>query len=345
MPPDLDARAASAASARAGKAPRRRWLARTLAVTFGLLPAVVAAELLARILPAGSAGGAETAFDRGHLMHPRRGFFLLDGEEGYRPAPGHPAFAHHGALKNEYPLARTGGVPRVLCMGDSVTYRAFIVNGLAARAPHVEWWNAGVEGWNTRQQAAYLERICDGIQPDFVVVFLHLNDFEITPVRFVDDEGRFIEFRPSHPRELARFWFVRSALYRRWVGWTERPAVEQDLAAEVFANLARMRAHSAAHNARFAVVMLPPFAAPGELPQLYAEISAARTRNALAWLMSAGIPHFELASAVAGAAATGLPVGETPGDVLHPSPAAGDACAESLIQTGLLELLPAPKPR
>ncbi|MBI1381600.1 MAG: hypothetical protein GC161_11000 [Planctomycetaceae bacterium] len=320
------------------KARRGRWLVRAAAVALGVLLSVLALEGLVRLVPPAHAGGREQVFPPGHMMHPRRGFYVLDGEEGFRPSRTHPEYAAHGALKNDYPMARRAGVPRVLNIGDSVTHRGRIVGKLAELAPEIEWWNAGVGGWNTRQEAAYLERIGDAIAPDLVLVYLHLNDFEVTPVRFVDSEDRFVEFHPSRPRVLSRFWFVRSALYRLWVSWTDAPSGEEDLAEEVFTNLTRMERHAGQRGWAFAVAVLPPFAATDTLPEPLRSLCIERMARSLAWLGSNGIAHFDLREPVEATVRAGLPVDELPGDVLHPSWEAGEAMARYLLAAGLAEL-------
>ena len=321
------------------RAPRARCPVRVAAVALGLLLSACALELLVRLIPLAHKGGREVVFDHGHMMHPRRGYYLLDGEEGYRPSSSHPEYASHGALHNEYPLARRDGARRVLCIGDSVTQRGRIVGKLIELAPHIEWWNAGVGGWNTRQQAAYLERIGEGIAPDLVLVFLHLNDFEVTPVRFVDREGRFVEFHPSRPRVLSRFWFRRSALYRLWVAWTDAPAGEEDLAEEVFGNLVRMERYADRRGWGFAVALLPPFAPMDSVPEPLRSLCIERAARSSEWLEQSGMPHFDLAEPVEQTAAAGLPVDEVPGDLLHPSWEAGEASAKYLLERGLAELV------
>ncbi len=304
----------------------------------GLVAAVGVVEAALRARPLARVGGARTAHGTDHPFHPRQGLFVLDGEEGFRPSPTHPEYGEHGALQNPYPLARTPGVPRVLCMGDSVTQRATIVRGLVERRPDVEWWNAGVAGWDTRQQAAYLERIGPALAPDLVVVFVHINDFTSTPVHFVDGAGRLVQFRASAPRLLSQWWYGHSAIYRAWVGVFTPIGSEQEFAAEVLRALARMNSECDRRGWKLAVAMLPVFAAPNSLPPTLEALAQGRRERVLAWAEQASLPHFDLLPPVAEIAAAGLPVDETPGDVHHPSPAVGDRSAAFLLEHGLAAL-------
>ncbi len=318
-----------------------RLCAAALGLCAGLVLSVPMLEVAARTLGSASLGGTRLAHPESHPLHPRQGLYMLDGEEGYRPAPSNPDYGPHGALHNVYALARDGSTPRVLCIGDSVTRRGRIVDALRKRAPSVEWWNGGVEGWATRQQAAYVERIGPGIAPDLVLLLLHLNDFEVTPVNFVDDNGEFVQFRPSAPRKLSAGLYRRSALYRRWIAWTDRSGDERALAAELLGALARMQNEARGRGFELAVAVLPLFAAPGVLPESVETLAQQRTEVVLAWLDQNGVPGFDLRPAIIAAATAGVALDQTPGDAQHPSWPAGDACAAHLIARGLLDLLPA----
>jgi len=90
---------------------------------------------------------------------------------------------------------------RVLCVGDSFTYglatppedtfvariEQMLVTRLAERGGSVPWGadrsvsavqvlNAGVNGWNSCQEAAWMEWVGTGLQPDLVIVGFVMND-------------------------------------------------------------------------------------------------------------------------------------------------------------------------
>ena len=87
----------------------------------------------------------------------------------------------------------TSGVHRVLALGDSVTfgeglpveqaYPALLEAELDRLEPgRWEVVNAGVEGYNTAAELAYLERHGLALGPEAVVVGFNLNDFDYAPV-------------------------------------------------------------------------------------------------------------------------------------------------------------------
>jgi lysophospholipase L1-like esterase len=95
----------------------------------------------------------------------------------------------------EAPVAATpaAGVHRVLVLGDSATFG----EGLAAeeafpalledelvRRTRARWevLNAGVEGYNTEAEAAWLARWGMALAPETVIVGFNLNDFDVAPV-------------------------------------------------------------------------------------------------------------------------------------------------------------------
>lgn len=85
-------------------------------------------------------------------------------------------------------LPKPAGVFRIIALGDSVTfgwgvreedtYLAQLGELLAALHPdqRFEVINAGVSGYGTWQEAAWLQQMAERLQPDLVVVQVHLND-------------------------------------------------------------------------------------------------------------------------------------------------------------------------
>ncbi|MDC0660387.1 GDSL-type esterase/lipase family protein [Leisingera sp. SS27] len=102
---------------------------------------------------------------------------------------------------------RTGGAPaaepaagavRVLLLGDSFTFgaanaaqdswAALLEQRFAAGGRAVEIINAGVPGYDTSQQALYLERLYGSLQPDIVLVSFMTNDLFVNePIQRAPD--------------------------------------------------------------------------------------------------------------------------------------------------------------
>jgi hypothetical protein len=112
--------------------------------------------------------------------------FVIDPDFGFRPILPSGSYTRFGTLANGYAEAKRPGVTRLLFIGDSVTRRGHIVEALKSHygSQEYEYWNAGVESFNTVQEVEYYRRFNRAIQPDHVILTFHLNDFETTPVWF-----------------------------------------------------------------------------------------------------------------------------------------------------------------
>ncbi len=103
----------------------------------------------------------------------------------YTLGPG-PGVNRDGLRDVEHAVARTAGVPRVACLGDSVTfgyglpremaYPARLAALLAGRGGRSEVMNVSLPGWSTRQQRIAYHRIVRPYQPDVVLLGFCLND-------------------------------------------------------------------------------------------------------------------------------------------------------------------------
>jgi lysophospholipase L1-like esterase len=141
-----------------------------------------------------------------------RGFRVKLNEQGLRT----PSFSPRPAP----------GVRRVLALGDSATFGerlpveeafpALLERELVARSG--ERWeviNAGVEGYNTEAELAFLERRGVSLAPEVVVVGFNLNDFDRAPsigphgvLTHAPDAGS----RRRSLADVSEFWFLLRAL-------------------------------------------------------------------------------------------------------------------------------------
>jgi lysophospholipase L1-like esterase len=144
------------------------------------------------------------------------------------------AYAHDGlglrvaarVAPDSEPAAKAAGAFRVLCVGDSTTYRLGVAESqtwvrrlaadLDAHAPparRFEVLNAGVPAYNTRDEAALLDDLVPRLAPDLVVLGWYPNDLERLGSHLLDD-GSLI----SDPLEVPESWkplLLHSWLYRR----------------------------------------------------------------------------------------------------------------------------------
>ena len=146
--------------------------------------------------------------------------FVVDPSFGFRPVLGDGPYTRFGTLANDYAAAKPPGVNRLLFIGDSVTHRGQIVEALRAvyGSQKYEYWNAGVESFNTVQEVEYYKRFNRAINPDHVILTLHLN---ATPA-FREDGTLVARTQPagSSPEPVAlpaqlhpRYWLGLVTLY------------------------------------------------------------------------------------------------------------------------------------
>lgn len=265
--------------------------------------------------------------------------FIADGQLGYRPRLGTPHYDEHGAfiLGGEPQLIeRKPRIRRVLFMGDSVTCRRTIVDACRTRLgrPEVEIWNNGVEGYNTFQEAAYYQRFCQRIRPDHVVLTLHHNDFDVTPVAFYDDSGRIAVFSPERDSLGMNLTLYRySYIYRAWFRWVASGRRLHDVeegSRIVRESLADLRAQLRTQDAQLTVLVLPLCKPPGEWSEAEKDVH----QRALRIVADLGIACFDLLPGLKAAIEAGVDVQESVGDALHPSTAAAGFFAQHLADSG-----------
>lgn len=133
---------------------------------------------------------------------PRRIYAASDEPDlGYRLRPGidtrargvHVATNARGLRGGEIADTPPPGVRRVLVIGDSVAFgfRLEQADTFPVRLEHeleardAGWWevlNAGVEGYNTVYQRAYLRSSLLDLKPETIVLVFNLNDYDHGPV-------------------------------------------------------------------------------------------------------------------------------------------------------------------
>ncbi len=280
----------------------------------------------------GTPGERVMVIDRTFEEHPGNGIYTVDERLGYRPVLGGAAYAPHGAQWNDYPLEKRPGVRRLLFLGDSVTQRGRLLDGLRGLlGESCELWNAGVIGYASRQELEYYRDYLGGIEPDHVVLSFHLNDFETTPITFLDGE-RFVAVYAQDARPNP--WLLRhSYLYR--YGWSRMleatgESRSRKIEAEVEQALRELQALVRSRGAEFTVLVLPWFLPEAEWP----ETLRAHHREIVEFLEGQRVAHYEFLDTLAAAVQEGLPIQERPGDVQHPSPEFGRRMAADLVARG-----------
>jgi len=245
--------------------------------------------------------------------------FTLDDALGYRPRLDGKYYNQYGTRTNGYPLEKQPQVRRLLFIGDSVTARGKIIDGLRDNygEDRFEYWNAGVEGYNTPQQVGFYKNYNSIIKPDVVILTFHNNDFRTTPVLFLDDSNEIFAIYPNRPQRHFNLWLFRhSHLYRFLAGLTFLQAEDEGaIATEVTHAVQELRDILAEEDIEFKVIVFPALK-PYQKWSSHEEESRARILDLLEEL---DIEYFDLLEASDKAIAQGINAHETAGDVWHPS--------------------------
>ena len=305
---------------------------------------VLGVEIFHRLrAPYRALGGAQELPQFRHGVRENLSGFVVDPDFGFRPILGSGSYTRFGTLANDYSEAKPQGIKRLLFIGDSVTHRAKILEAVRAEygSQLYEYWNAGVESFNTVQEVAYYRRFNRFIRPDHVILTFHLNDFETTPVAFREPDGTLVVYAPNWPvRRLNPWLFRHSYTYRHWLGLVSpRKTARSEIIQEVRANLADLQRLVAADQSHLTVLVLPILRPFRDWKPEYKEYR----QLILAMLESLRIRHFDLLLPLNEALADGVVVSETGDDLFwHPSSEVAAYFAKYLRAQKLLDGLDAP---
>lgn len=263
------------------------------------------------------------------------GGYVVDPDFGFRPRLGTDRYSKWGTLHNTYELAKPPGVERLLFAGDSATHRGELIRALRERYGDegYEYWNAGVESFNTLQELELYRRFNAPLEPDQVVLTFHLNDFSATPVAFREDSGALVVYTPHRPRwQINELLFRHLHLYRLYVGAaTRRSRAEQEVAAEVENALIEFR-DLVEPDGRFTVIVLPVLQPPAD----WKPKERRAHESILRILRTRSISHFDLLPVLEAELERGGVLGDPEGDPWHPSRPFARAAAAYLRAENLL---------
>ncbi|MBN9419117.1 MAG: hypothetical protein J0I12_26925 [Candidatus Eremiobacteraeota bacterium] len=299
-------------------------------LALGLFGGVVAGETALRILrpPASSGGIQQTRFPVGQLTD-----YTPDDECGYLPKINGEGYGAQGCLYNDYKLEKTPGRTRVLFVGDSVTHRARIIDALRKLygEKKFEYWNAGVESFNTSQEVVLYRRYNHLIKPDLVILTFHNNDFMQTPLVY-KEKGKLQLLTPLHDRNHINTWlFQYSYIYRCYVGRSWR-GDQEEKAVRVAENLKELEKLVQDGGGKLRVVLLPLMKPLKDYDQ-----GENWSRNhALAIVKQLKLSNVDLAPSLEELISEKKPVEETSGDYWHPNQWAADHLAKTLYQQDIL---------
>lgn len=283
---------------------------------------------------------SERTFHGQGREEPDTATFTFDDELGYRPILGSALYNPHGTLRNDYSPEKPAGVRRLLFLGDSVTKRGMIQAGLreALGDQGLEYWNAGIEGYSTAQEAAWYRRYCTDLAADHVLLVFHLNDFQSTPVTFRHGEHMVVMYTKDSSRTLNP-WLLRYSFLYRWYlsrGFEANEltpnAPPRGVQEVIERALVELRDETAKEGTALTVLVFPWLRPldlwPGSMPPKRAWI--------LATLERLGIRHFDFLPTLEQALADGVEVMEKSHDPQHPSLEFGRRMARDMLAAGFM---------
>jgi lysophospholipase L1-like esterase len=316
----------------------RPLLANVLLLLFSTIFAIVAIEVFLRLYqPYGTFGaGTELPWMRDSKQDLTRAL-TIDPDFGFRPILGNSIYTEYGtAVRDGYALEKPAGITRLLFIGDSVTARGKIIQALKKRYGEgvFEYWNAGVESFNTTQEVRFYQKFNAPVQPDHVILTFSLNDFEATPVAFLNNDNKIVVYVPNSPqRRLFPWLFQHSYVYRLLLGvlLSDQRGAGM-IAQEIRESLQELRRELARHAIDFTVLALPSF----RPPEQWTEQEEYAHRTILQILREERIRHFDLFPPFQEALQRGVNVQEIPGDAWHPSGEIAEVFADYLFDQQLL---------
>ncbi len=264
------------------------------------------------------------------------GKFVPDAELGYRPGPEWLAGGRFGFSNGVEYDGWDGAAVDIAVLGDSLVQSGELTealkNQLGKGAARV--WTAGIGGYNTLQEAGYLERHITR-EPNVLILAFCLNDFTTSMVVVPSgsrSKGRFVapDFEPL--AEVNPYLFRHSALYRLVQSVLVAGSVRERFSPQgvtqngknVIAGLERMQRYAARLDIPFLVILYPHLVEQ-ESPWL-----STAHRLAIDIFQRMGLRYVDVSDAYAAHGITALR--KSPDDAVHPRLEGHEIAARQLLQ-------------
>ncbi len=326
------------------------WLARAVAVLVSGLAALLAGEVLFRIVGAPEVGPIR----RGRLQVSANPRLLFEPVPGFAASTTSDFEEYLGAgnrlgyRDRNHAEEKKAGTLRVVVLGDSIAagygverfeemFPAILGERLRGAGLAVEILNFGVTGYNTGQEVETLRARALAFAPDIVLVAYCHNDREPPDPRLLESLREAHQGKPAVPELHAQRLLVKSALYRflryaafapKDAGWLGPGATGNGDTVEAslreLAGLARLN--------RFKVLL----AVFPVLPQIYDPAYATAHEHLESLAAELDFTHLDLRSAFRACRAAGAKrLGR---DLFHPS-VAGHRCAGEAMATEIERMM------
>lgn len=187
----------------------------------------------------------------------RGGLFLPDPTLGWRPALGTHLYDETGILVSRSIYGKAAGI-KVLLIGDSVTARAQLVDGLANLMPAETLLNGGIEGYNIEQETEFFFRYQSGLSPDAIIQQMHINDLHPTRYLMRQHDGTVRSYSPRlREVDINPILYQYSQLYRFLIANLSSRYSKNELKAAAVDSLRRMRDYTRQNGIPYYLVLFP----------------------------------------------------------------------------------------
>ncbi len=127
------------------------------------------------------------------LLSPFRSMMRMSATKGYELDPAQPHINSHGLRDREFSLQKMPNTFRIVTLGDSFTYGQGVLSQETyvkqlemllnvqreGQSLRYEVLNAGVPGYNTRQEFLHLKEVGLQFEPDIVLIGYNMNDADL----------------------------------------------------------------------------------------------------------------------------------------------------------------------
>lgn len=122
---------------------------------------------------------------------------------GYERIPNHRDANTYGLVGKEYPLRKDNNVFRILILGDSIdksNWGGQSLENILNQSPELsqkykfQVWNASCGGYDIARYANFLKHKGLGYNPDMVVIFFCLNDFDVDTTIYYVNKNKTISY-------------------------------------------------------------------------------------------------------------------------------------------------------
>jgi len=266
---------------------------------------------------------------------------LPDRVLGWHPKLGTRLYDENGILFSRSIYAKVAG-PKLLLIGDSVTFRAQIVNSLAnLLPPEITFLNGGVIGYNIEQEIEFFFRFQKGLRPDAIIHQMHINDLQASRQLFRRD-GTTKLYSPRVTEVTINPVLYRySHLYRFLVANLASRYSKDELKASAVESLRRMRDYARQNGIAYHLVLFPMLEPLADW--------TAYDRETRDYLLNAArrleLDVIDLQPVAEQMISAGIDPKEGPRDPLHPNQSMGEAAAKYIVKRipSLLTLQPSSK--